>query len=136
MKYVERFQNIASYCTSPSCTPHPFTPTSQIQQSGPSNVNPTLVTRRNCVNSADNFCYMYGEVTFARQRNAIAAMVKKAYYLYFGCKIGDQDKSWAPHIYCRKCAKNLSQWLNGKRHALPFAVPMVWREPSNHITDC
>jgi len=62
--------------------------------------------------------------------------VKKAYHLYFGCKIGDQDKSWAPHIYCHKCATNLSQWLDGKRHAMPFAVPMVWREPSNHATDC
>ena len=33
-------------------------------------------------------------------------------------------------------ATNLSQWLNGKRHAIPFVVPMVWREPSNHATDC
>ena len=91
---------------------------------------------RNCVNSADNFCYICGEVTFARQRKVITAIVKKAYHLYFGCKIGDQDKSWAPHICCRKCATVLSQWVNGKRHAMPFAVPMVWRERSNHATDC
>jgi len=90
----------------------------------------------NCVDSADNFSYICGEVTFARQRKAITAIVKKAYHLYFGCKIGDQDKSWAAHICCRKCATDLSQWLNGKRHAIPFAVPMVWREPSNHTTDC
>jgi len=50
--------------------------------------------------------------------------------------MGDQDKSWATQICCRKCAKNLSQWLNDERHALPFAVPIVWREPSNHTTDC
>jgi len=62
--------------------------------------------------------------------------VKKAYHFYLGCKISDQDKSGAPHICCRKCATNLSQCLNGKRHAMPFAVPMVWREPSNHTTDC
>jgi len=91
---------------------------------------------RNCVNSADNFSYICREVTFERQRRAIIAIVKKAYNLYFGCKIGDQDKSWAPHVCCRKCATNLSQWLNGKIHAMPFAVPMVWREPSNHATDC
>jgi len=36
----------------------------------------------------------------------------------------------------RKCATNLSQWLNGKRHVMPFAVPIVWEEPSNHTTDC
>ena len=29
-----------------------------------------------------------------------------------------------------------SQWLNGKRRAMLFAVPMVWREPSNHATEC
>jgi len=89
----------------------------------------------NCFNSADNFRYICGEVTFARQRKAITAIVKKAYHLYFRCKIANQDKSWAPHICCRKCATNLSQWLNGKIHAMPLAVPMVWREPSNHATD-
>ncbi|KAK1803855.1 hypothetical protein P4O66_003802 [Electrophorus voltai] len=92
----------------------------------------------NCLSIADNFCYICGEVTFANQKKDIAsnAKVKKAYHLYFRCKIGDQDKSWAPHICCRTCATNLSQWINGKRKLMPFAVPMVWREPSNHITDC
>ena len=75
-------------------------------------------------------------MAFVRYRKPITAIVKKAYHLYFVCKIGDQDKSWAPHICCRKCATNLSQWLNGKRHAIPFAVPVVWRKPSNHTTDC
>jgi hypothetical protein len=32
---------------------------------------------RNCVNSADNFCYICGEVMFARQRKAITATVKR-----------------------------------------------------------
>ena len=82
---------------------------------------------RNCVDRADNFCYICGEVNFVRQRKAITACVKK---------VGDQDKSWAPHICCCKCATNLSQWLNGKSHAMPFAVPMLWREPSNHTIDC
>lgn len=26
-------------------------------------------------------------------------MIKKLYSLYFGSKIGDQDKLWAPHAY-------------------------------------
>jgi len=91
---------------------------------------------RNCVNSADNVCYICGEVTFTRQRKAITAIMKKAYNLYFGCKIGDQYKSRAPHICCRKYATNLSQWLNDKRPAMPFALPAVWTEPSNNATDC
>jgi len=108
----------------------------KIPQRDPRSVNPALLMPRKCVDSADNFCYICCEVTFTRQRKAITATVKKAYHLYFGCKIGDQDKSWAQHMCCSKCATNLSQWLNGKRHAMPFAVPMVWREPSNHATDC
>jgi len=64
---------------------------------------------RKSVDSADKFCYICGEVTFARQRKAITAIVKKAYHLYFECKIGDQDKPWAPHICCRKYATDLSQ---------------------------
>jgi hypothetical protein len=75
-------------------------------------------------------------LTFARQQKAITAIVKKAYHMFSGCKIGDQDKSWAPHICCPKCATNLLQWLNGKRHAMLFAVPVVWREPRNHATHC
>ena len=27
-------------------------------------------------------------------------------------------------------------WLDGKRKQMPFAVPMVWREQSDHVTDC
>jgi len=91
---------------------------------------------RNCVDTADIFRCICGEVTFARKRKITIAIGKNADPLYLGCKISDQDKSWTPHICCRKCAKNLSLWLNGKRHAVPFAVPMVWREPSNHTTDC
>ena len=80
---------------------------------------------RNCVHNADNFCYICGEVTFALQKQTLTAMVRKAYHFYFGCKIGDQDKSWAPHYCCNTCASNLRQWLNKKRKSMPFAVPMI-----------
>ena len=66
MKYVERFQNITPYSISPSRTPHPFTLASQTPQRDHSSVNPALVMPRNCVDSADNFCYICGEVKFAR----------------------------------------------------------------------
>jgi len=91
---------------------------------------------RSCVNSADPFCYVCGEVTLASKRRSITPLIKKAYHLYFVCKLGDQDKKWAPHIVCKSCAIRLEGWINRKGMAMPFAVPMVWMEPSDHISDC
>ena len=91
---------------------------------------------RICVNNPDKFCYICGAVTFASQKRKVTAVVKKAYYLYFGCQVGDQDKSWAPHYCCNTCATNLHQWLSKKRKSMPFAIPMVWREPTDHHSNC
>jgi hypothetical protein len=30
----------------------------------------------------------------------------------------------------------LRDWTKGKRKGLPFGVPMVWREPKDHTSDC
>ena len=30
----------------------------------------------------------------------------------------------------------LRDWTKGKRKSLPFGIPMVWREPKDHSTDC
>ena len=87
------------------------------------------MNRRTCVNHPDNFCYVCGKFTPSDQRKNITSKMKTAYWYYFGCKVGDQDKSWAPHICCTVCYSGLTQWLNGKRKAMTFAVPMVWREP-------
>ncbi len=67
-----------------------------------------------CVNKVDNFCYICSEVTFVSQKRNINAMVRKAYHLYFGCKIDDQDKKWAPQICCNTCVTNLHKWLDRK----------------------
>ena len=51
-------------------------------------------------------------------------------------KLGDQDKPWAPHIVCKTCVEQLRQWTKKSRKGLKFAIPMVWREPKDHCTDC
>ena len=48
-------------------------------------------------------------------------------------KLGDQDKTWAPHKVC--IMLTFSLWMKGKKH-FSFGVPMVWREPQNHLSDC
>ncbi|KAJ4447519.1 hypothetical protein ANN_09526 [Periplaneta americana] len=50
--------------------------------------------------------------------------------------LGDQDKSWCPHKVCRSCVEELRSWKNGKRKSLPFGIPMIWREPTNHGDNC
>jgi hypothetical protein len=50
------------------------------------------------VNSADNFLHICGEITFASRKRALNAVIKRAYFLNFGCKVRDQDKSWVPRV--------------------------------------
>lgn len=93
-------------------------------------------SRKGCFNSPDEFCYICGEYTLQEQRKNITDFVKQAYLAYFGIKLGDQDKHWAPHKVCKRCVESLRLWTNGKRRGLNFGVPMVWREPKNHHNDC
>jgi len=93
-------------------------------------------SRRSCVHHPDIFCYICGEYTLLENRKTISDFVKRAYHAYFGVKLGDQDKTWAPHIVCKTCTEHLRQWTTGKRKSLKFGVPMVWREPKNHFDDC
>eukprot|EP00795_Rhopilema_esculentum_P009944 gene9944-18557_t len=92
--------------------------------------------RRACRNKPGGFCYICGEYTLAPNRNSVTNFIKRAYYAYFGMKFGDQDKAWAPHMVCKSCTEHLRQWTKGTRSSLSFGIPMVWREPSNHATDC
>jgi hypothetical protein len=92
--------------------------------------------KRSCLNHPDNFCYICGHFTPCDQRKNLSSKVKVAYHHYFGVKVSDQDRTWAPHICCSICYVGLTQWLNGKRKCMPFAIPMIWREPRDHCSDC
>ena len=50
--------------------------------------------------------------------------------------LGDQDQNWAPHKTCNNCYNTLRGWTRGEKKSMKFAVPMVWRIPSNHLDDC
>ena len=72
----------------------------------------------------------------AKQRLPITEFVKKAYLAYFKIKLGDQDKQWAPHKVCGACVATLRNWSKGRKCHMRFGVPMVWREPKDHLADC
>ena len=91
---------------------------------------------RGCKNHPDRFCYICGEVTLPDRVNRITPFVKKAYFAYFGVKVGDQDKNFAPHICCKTCVESLRRWTKKEKKSLPFGIPMVWRNGDNHTTDC
>ncbi len=55
-------------------------------------------SRRCCVNSPNVFCYVCREYTLPENRKNITDFVERAYMAYFGVKLGDQDKYWAPQI--------------------------------------
>ncbi|GFW51877.1 uncharacterized protein TNCV_1188081 [Trichonephila clavipes] len=91
---------------------------------------------RGCVNSPNCFCYICGSYTVKKQQRNISNFVQKVYFAYLGIKLGDQDKSWAPHVVCSVCVEKLRQCFKGKTKSFHFAVPMIWREPKNHSDDC
>ena len=92
--------------------------------------------RRKCKNSSNSFCYICGKYTPSTHRQNISSKVKIAYKCYFGCAVGAQNKLWAPHIYCNACKTQLLRWINRKQTKMPFAIPMVWREQTDHANDC
>ena len=63
----------------------------------------------------DKFCYICGELTLSRYKRNITDRIKNLYSTYFGCKVGDQDKLWAPHICCIDCVNDLTSWFSGKK---------------------
>jgi hypothetical protein len=89
-----------------------------------------------CLNSPNKFYYICGDSVIKKQQRNITEFVKNVYYAYFGVKLGDQGKSWAPHKMCSVCVEELRQWSKGKKKSFRFGVPMIWREPRNHSDDC
>ena len=93
-------------------------------------------SKRRCINHPDNFCYICCEYTPPTHRAKLSNRIKLAHAHYFGCKVGDEDKEWAPHICCNCCRTSLLFWFDGKRKQMPFGVPMIWREQRDHVFDC
>ena len=77
-----------------------------------------------------------GDFKLKKSRRSVDEDIKKWYYAYFGIKLGDQDKPWAPHTVCQRCYLDLFNWSQHKITSLRFAIPMTWREPQNHAIDC
>ena len=60
------------------------------------------------MNNPGAFCYICGYFD-------ATSFVKRAYKVYFGLTLGDQDKKWIPHIVCHNCEEILHDWTKGKQ---------------------
>ena len=75
---------------------------------------------------SNRFCFVCGKFTNKEQQTNITYDIKKMYMIYFGCPLGDQDKTWASHKICRKWCLGLHNGINKRSSSMPFAVPMIW----------
>ena len=80
---------------------------------------------KKCKNSPDRFCYVCGKVTFSDQQFTITTLAKSLYSAYFGIRLGDQDKSFVPHICCKACDVALRHWNEGAANCMSFGGLMV-----------
>ena len=78
---------------------------------------------RTCKNHLNRFCYICGHVVLPDRQAKITDFVIKAYQAYFGVKLGDQDKPFAPHICCKTCVENLRDWRNRKKEEYAIWCP-------------
>ena len=92
--------------------------------------------RRQCRNNPDVFCYFCGECMMEKYRFNVRDFTERAYETYFGIKLGDQDKSWAPHKVWKHCTETRRFWTEGKVSSMRFGVSIVRSEPKNHHNDC
>lgn len=88
-----------------------------------------------CKNHPNRFFYTCGNVVLPDRETKITDFVKTC-HAYFGVKLGDQDKPFAPQICCKTCVENLRDWLNKKRKSMLFGVPKGGRKGKDHVTDC
>jgi hypothetical protein len=72
----------------------------------------------------------------AKKQRQNITFVKTACFAYFGIKLGDQDKPWAPHTVCSVSVEDLRNWTEGKTKALRFGIQLAWHQPVNHVDDC
>lgn len=95
-------------------------------------------SNRKCKYHPNTFCYVCG-FKIKGKCFPVSSDTKygEAFEQYFRVKFEqDLDKNWAPNVICGRCRLKLLQWASGRLTALPFAIPRIWREQQNHVTDC
>lgn len=94
------------------------------------------MSSRSCVTNSSYFCFVCGKYMVGKKGYAITEPLKYAYLHYFGFGVRNLDKTWTPTMFCNSWRAILYKWSNGEKKYFDFSVPVIWREQSNHQTDC
>ena len=93
-----------------------------------------------CRLSPDSFCYICGYyIGFKQQKHKKLVFGHEACHC-IQCLLWHDyrrpRKTWSPHVCCRRCRSTLEGWLRGEIKCMPFAIPRILWEPTNHLNDC
>ena len=96
--------------------------------------------RGQCKTSPDSFCYVCGNACGTKKKRKQFPMnssrMLEGYLRAFGFAATNLEKPWTPSSICGTCKRILNIKSSGQQKNFPFAKPMLWREQSNHDTDC
>lgn len=92
--------------------------------------------RNPCRNHINKFCSVCGDYIIGKNARNLTDITRGAYRQYFGFTLDSQNRWYIPTVICLGCRLILTKWSNGLQEYFPFSIPMQWREPTNHDSDC
>ena len=79
----------------------------EYEQSETNRINKEEIMSRKSLKIPDAFYYICGKFTTIKSRLSITDFIKKVHHTYFGVKLGEQDKTYDPHIASSNCKSAL-----------------------------
>lgn len=95
-----------------------------------------MSSRIPCASKINQFCYICGNFDTEKYRRPITELIKTQYLQCYKISMANLNKPWVPTSVCNACRLNLSRWNDKVIKKDVVIEPTIWREPSNHMTDC
>uniref|UniRef100_A0A0B6YFJ9 Uncharacterized protein n=1 Tax=Arion vulgaris TaxID=1028688 RepID=A0A0B6YFJ9_9EUPU len=77
---------------------------------------------RKCIDFANLFYYFYGAFMPKTEQKRFTKSVRKAYHLYFACKVRDHDESWVLQACLQELCGESSSMAEGSGQHMTFVI--------------